>query len=121
LLFSLKSRIQKSFLQNFWVDLSSVTRLRIWVEVLESLMGCDLGNICAQTREKSVMKTENVDYFTVERERDETNVTNDLMSNDDLFRSVCSAYLRTRFVVCADMNHSPRENPTPRPQQFHFR
>jgi hypothetical protein len=40
------------------------------------------------------MKTENVDYFT--RERDATNVT-----NDDVFWLVCSA----------DMTHSPWENP----------
>jgi hypothetical protein len=36
--------------------------------MLNSLMGCDLGN---------------------RRERDETNIT-----NDDVFRSVCSVYLR---------------------------
>jgi hypothetical protein len=60
-------------IQNFWVDLSSVTRLRIWVEVLESLM-----EISARRPEKNLsMKTENVDHFTVERERDETNVTNE--------------------------------------------
>jgi hypothetical protein len=40
------------------------------------------------------------------RDRDDTNVT-----NDDVFRSVCSAYLRPIFVVCADMTHSPWENP----------
>jgi hypothetical protein len=69
--------------------------------MLGSLMGCDLGNIC--------VKTENVDYFTSNRrERDETNVT-----NDDVFRSVCSAYLRPIFVVYADMTHSPWENRIP--------
>jgi hypothetical protein len=41
------------------------------------------------------------------RERDDTNVT-----NDDIFRSVCTAYSRPIFVVCADMTHSPWENPT---------
>jgi hypothetical protein len=51
------------------------------VEVLDYLMGCDLGN---------------------RRERDDTNVT-----YDDVFRSVCSAYLRPILVVCADMTHSP--------------
>jgi hypothetical protein len=73
------------------------------------------------------MKTENVDYLQIhtyiqiervrekggererggrererEREGDETNVT-----NDDVFRSVCRAYLKPIFVVCADMTHSP--------------
>jgi hypothetical protein len=79
------------------------------VEVLDSLMGCDLGNICAkaerQTCEKSV--TENVDYFQIQthtnrRERERTNVT-----NDDVFQSVCSAHLRLIFVVCADLTDSP--------------
>jgi hypothetical protein len=41
------------------------------------------------------MKTENVDYFQIQihtnrQERDETNVT-----NDDVFRSVCSGLLET--------------------------
>jgi hypothetical protein len=40
------------------------------VEALDSLMGCDLGNICAkaerQTCEKSVTETENVDYFQIQ-------------------------------------------------------
>jgi hypothetical protein len=44
-------------------------------------MDCDLGNT---------------------RERDDSEVT-----NDDVFRSVCSTYLRPIFVVCADMTHSP--------------
>jgi hypothetical protein len=35
---------------------------------------------------------------TNSRERDEINVT-----NDDVFRSVCSAYLTPIFVVCADI------------------
>jgi hypothetical protein len=34
-----------------------------------------------------------------------------LSNDDDVFRSVCSAYLRP---ICADMTHSPRENPPPR-------
>jgi hypothetical protein len=38
------------------------------VEMLDSLMGCDLGNICVKVERKPVknplMKTENVDYFT---------------------------------------------------------
>jgi hypothetical protein len=42
------------------------------------------------------------------RERDDTNVT-----NDDVFRTVCTAYLRPILVICADMTHSPWENPTP--------
>jgi hypothetical protein len=63
--------------------------------VLNSLMGCDLGNTC----EKAERKTGNVEYFQM---RDETNVTND---------DVCSAYLRP---ICTDMTHSPRENPPPR-------
>jgi hypothetical protein len=46
------------------------------VEVLDSLMGCDLGNICGGAI------TDSVDYFKIlmlanRRERDETNVTND--------------------------------------------
>jgi hypothetical protein len=62
--------------------------------MLDFLMGCDLGNIC----EKAERKTENVECFQM---RDETNVTND---------DVCCAYLRP---ICADMTHSPRENPPP--------
>jgi hypothetical protein len=46
-------------------------RIRNLVDILDSLMGCDLGNISA---------------------RDDTNVT-----NDDVFRAVCSAYLRPIF------------------------
>jgi hypothetical protein len=38
----------------------------------------------------------------IDGERDETNVR-----NDDVFRSVCSTYLRPIFVVHADMTHSP--------------
>jgi hypothetical protein len=45
---------------------------KVWfflaVEVLDSLMGCDLGNVCAKaerlTSEKSV--NENVDYFQIQ-------------------------------------------------------
>jgi hypothetical protein len=36
------------------------------------------------------------------RERDEPDVT-----NDDVFRSVCSAHLIPIFVVCTDMTQSP--------------
>jgi hypothetical protein len=43
------------------------------------------------------MKSENFDYFQIQidtnrRERDEANVT-----NDDVFRPVCSAYLSRRY------------------------
>jgi hypothetical protein len=74
-------------------------------------MGRDLGNICAKAinRVKKKSVNENVDYFQIQihtiiqiHERNETNVT-----NDDVFLSVCSAYLRPIFVVCAYMTHSP--------------
>jgi hypothetical protein len=36
------------------------------VEVLDTLMGCDLGNICAKAERKTSEKSakENVDYFS---------------------------------------------------------
>jgi hypothetical protein len=52
------------------------------------------------------------------RERNDTNVT-----NDDVFWSVCSAYLTPILVVCADMTHSPWENLNTRSillSQFHL-
>jgi hypothetical protein len=60
-------------------------------------MGCDLGNIYA----KAELKT-STSVHTNRREKDDTNVT-----NDDVFWSVCNAYLRPIVVVCADMTHSP--------------
>jgi hypothetical protein len=80
------------------------------VEVLDSLMGCDLGNLCAKVQWK-ICKWKLKMSTTLRanrQERDDTNVT-----NDNVFRSVCSAYLRTILVVCADMTHSPWENPAP--------
>jgi hypothetical protein len=61
------------------------------VDVMNSLMGCDLGNICAKPERKSSenckrkLKTLTI-LHAHRRERDDTNVT-----NDDVFRSVCSA------------------------------
>jgi hypothetical protein len=80
------------------------------VEVLDSLMGCDLGNLCAKVQWK-ICKWKLKTSTTLRgnrRERDDTNVT-----NDDVFRLVCSVYLRPILVVCADMTHSPWENPAP--------
>jgi hypothetical protein len=34
---------------------------------------------------------------------------NKVSTNDDVFRSVCSAYLKPMFVVCANMTHNPGE------------